>query len=156
MAQTQFCWQVPEVEVLRQEVADPQTSFVITPTPFHRAWRHGPSAGLARQQRTRPVDLSKECLHLLKVLLARLTFNGTADINGVRPHLEDGFGDVFRREPTRQNDPAMLLGLHSNVPIKGLSSSAQLFCVVRIQKIGTNSKRGQLRQIKSSHSLEMP
>ena len=50
----------------------------------------------------------------------------------------------------------MLLGLYSNVPIKGLSGSAQLFFVVRIQKIGPDSKRGQLRQIKRSHSPEMP
>src|SRR2546426_11517318 len=101
--------------------------------------------GLVRsQQSSCPLNLAKECFHLLKVLLARLAFNGTANINGVGLNLENGFGDVFRREPARQNNPAMLLGLHSNVPIKGLSSSAQLFCVVRIQKIGADSKRCQL------------
>ena len=35
MAQTQFRWQVPELEVLRQEVADPQTNFIhYTHAPF--------------------------------------------------------------------------------------------------------------------------
>src|SRR5262245_11140732 len=42
----------------------------------------------------------------------------------------------------------MLLGLDSNIPVECFSSSAQLFCVVCIQKISADSKRRQLRQVK--------
>jgi hypothetical protein len=81
------------------------------------------------------VHVAEECFHLLKVLLAdRFRF---ANINGAGPHLEDSFGDIFRKPAAKS--PGHVVACAATSQLKAFSVAIVLRRTH--PKISADSKR---------------